>query len=244
LRDKRIRALLLDLDDTLLLNDMDIFLPRYFQALVAKVQNELPAAPFMQALREATRAMALNDGRHGTNEQVFDAVFYPKVRRAKAELQPLFEAFYAQDFESLRRDTAPDPAARAVVELAFAKGYRVAIATQPFFPRSAILARLRWAGVGAEEFPYEAISSYETASACKPHPHFFRTLAQHLGCRPQECLMVGDGVETDMPARRVGCKTFWVDRDPVPRPSKVSWDAAGSLADLYMLMQTGDIHEL
>ena len=131
-----------------------------------------------------------------------------------------------------------------LVELAFAQGYQVAIATQPLFPRVAILARLRWAGVGAEEFAYQAISCYEMMSACKPHPHFFNTLVQCLDCHPAECLMVGDGVETDMPARRVGCKTFWVDRDPVPRPSQVAWDAAGSLADLYRLLQTGDIHEL
>jgi len=134
--------------------------------------------------------------------------------------------------------------ARAVVELAFSQGYRVAIATQPLFPRSAILARLRWAGVGAEEFAYAAITSYETMSACKPHSLFFNTLAQRVGCDPRECLMVGDSIGADMPARRVGCKTFWVDRDPVPRPSAIVWDAAGSLADLYTLMQTGGIHEL
>ncbi len=241
---KRIRALLLDLDDTLLMNDMEIFLPRYFQSLVARVQQEMPAAAFLQALREATRAMAVNDGRNGTNEQVFDAIFFPKIQRTKSELQPLFDAFYADDFEALRSHTEPDPSARALVTLAFAQGYHVAIATQPLFPRSAILSRLRWAGVGAEEFAYAAITSYETMSACKPHPHFFNTLAQRLGCEPRECLMVGDSVEADMPARRVGCKTFWVDRDPVPRPSGVAWDAQGSLADLYTLLQTGDIHEL
>jgi len=60
--------------------------------------------------------------------------------------------------------------------------------------------------------------SYESMSACKPHPHFFSTLVRRVGCEPWECLMVGDSVEADMPARRVGCKTFWVDRDPVPRP--------------------------
>ena len=188
--------------------------------------------------------MAANDGRNGTNEQVFDALFYPKIQRTKAQLQPLLDAFYGEDFESLRRDTHPDPMARAVVELAFAQGYQVAIATQPLFPRSAILSRLRWAGVGAEEFAYAFITCYETMSACKPHPHFFTTLARQVGCDPRECLMVGDGIETDMPARQVGCKTFWVDRDPVPRPSEVAWDAAGSLLDLYALMQTGDIHEL
>jgi len=76
LSEKLIRALLLDLDDTLLMNDMEVFLPRYFQALVARVQKEMPAQAFVQALREATHAMAANDGRNGTNEQVFDAVFY------------------------------------------------------------------------------------------------------------------------------------------------------------------------
>jgi len=45
----------------------------------------------------------------------------PRVQRTKRELQPLFEAFYTEDFELLRRHTEPDPVARALVELAFAK---------------------------------------------------------------------------------------------------------------------------
>jgi FMN phosphatase YigB (HAD superfamily) len=241
---RRIQALLLDLDDTLLINDMEIFLPRYFQALVARLQSEVPAEVFVPALREATRAMAVNDGRSGTNEEVFDAVFFPRVQRDKSELQPLFEAFYAEDFDSLRCHTKPDPTARVLVELAFAQEYQVAIATQPLFPRSAILARLRWAGVGAEEFPYEVITSYETMGACKPHPHFFSTLVRRLRCNPCECLMVGDSLTADMPARLVGCKTFWVDRDPGLEPSELTWDARGSLADLVTLIKRGDIHDL
>jgi len=238
----RIRALLLDLDDTLLINDMEVFLPRYFQALVAKVQQEIPTTVFLPALREATHAMAVNDGRNGTNEQVFNAIFYPRVQRSQSELQPLFDAFYAKDFDALRHHTQPDPAARDLIALGFAQGYQMAIATQPVFPRSAILARLRWAGVSADEFPYHAITSFETMSACKPHPHFFLTLAQRLGCQPSQCLMVGDSLTADMPARQVGCKTFWVDRGSVPPPSEAAWDARGSLADLGAMMQTGDIH--
>jgi len=238
------KALLLDLDDTLLINDMDAFGQHYIKALLAKVRKVCPPQPFLEALEVATRAMLYNDGTNGTNAEVFRQEFFPRIGRSPEELMPLFEEFYAQDFETLRRYTAVDPDARPLVELAFERGYQVAIATQPVFPLAATLARLRWAGVGAEEFPYDFIASYETMSACKPHPHFFATILERLGRAPGECLMVGDSLDADMAAGKWGLKTFWVCRRRESGPAAAPCDLQGSLRDLITLIETGGIDEL
>ena len=238
------KALLLDLDDTLLINDMDVFAPHYFKALLAKVRKICPPQLFLESLEAATRAVWLNDGQDGTNAEVFRQEFFPRLGRSPEELMPLFEEFYARDFEALRRHTAIDPDARVLVELAFERGHQVAIATQPIFPLSAILARLRWAGVGAEKFHYDFIASYETMSACKPHPHYFATILERLGRAPGECLMVGDSPDSDMAAGKFGLKTFWVQRGRAPVLSAVSCDAQGSLHDLITLIETGGVDEL
>ncbi len=241
MRTGKIRALLFDLDDTLLINDMETFGRQYFKALVAKVQRFCPPQVFLPALDAATRAMWYNDGQDGTNAEVFAREFFGRVGYKPEELMPVFEEFYAREFESLRQYTSVDPEARPLMKLAFARGYQVAISTQPMFPLSAIRARLRWAEVGAEEFPYNYITSYEVMSACKPHPHYFATLVERLGRKPEECLMVGDSVESDMAAGRYGLKTFWVVRVPQARGLA---NAQGTLRDLTTLIETGRIDEL
>jgi FMN phosphatase YigB (HAD superfamily) len=240
----RIRALFLDLDDTLLLNDTDRFLSRYFRALVAKVQDVVPVGRFAEALGAAIRAMERNDGSNDTNAEVFAREFFPRVGREPEELRPLFDDFYAHEFEALRALTTVDPAARELVTWAFDRGLQVAIATQPMFPRVAILSRLRWADVPYEEFPYHWLACYETMRACKPHPRFFLEILEGLGRRPEECLMVGDSPAADMPARDLGLRTFFVDRGTRADTDDVACDARGDLHRLLALLRTGGIDDL
>ncbi|NLG51984.1 MAG: HAD family hydrolase [Chloroflexi bacterium] len=237
-----IRALLLDLDDTLLLNDADVFAEQYFRALVAKVEHLCPAATFMEAMDTAIHAVWRNDGSQGTNAEVFGDAFFARVDCSPDELMPLLDDFYAHDYNGFQCYTSPDPDARALIELATQRRYQIAIATQPVFPLPAVLARLRWAGVSAETYHYDYIASYDTMRACKPHPHFFESLMALLGRQPDECLMVGDSVEADMPARNLGIKTFWVNRQGLPAPTPCN--AHGTLHDLITLIETGEIDAL
>ncbi len=240
----KIRALLFDLDDTLLINDMEQFARPYFQALVARMSRVCAPRPFMEALQVGTEVMLRNDGCNGVNAQVFADAFFPRLGRNPQEIMPHLESFYQQEFETLQRYTERDPLAHKLVSLAFERGYQVAVATQPIFPLTAIRARLRWAGVGDDLFPYDLITSYEEMSACKPNPLFFGAILQRLGRKPEECLMVGDSIEADMPAAQLGIKTFWVDRGRIAAPPANVASAQGNLADLIRLIETGGIDEL
>ena len=240
--EKQVEALLLDLDDTLLINDMEVFGPPYFRALLDRMQHVCSPGIFIEALNEGTRAMWRNDGGERTNAEVFCDEFFSRTGLDPATVMPLFDEFYEKDFDALAEYTAVDPDARILLELASAQGYQLVVATQPIFPLAAIQARLRWAGVG--EFAYDYIATYDTMSACKPNPRFFQAILTRLGRLPEECLMVGDSLDSDMPASQLGIKTFWVDRGRFEKPSGVIADAQGSLGDLVTLLQTGEIHEL
>jgi len=240
----KIKAALLDLDDTLLINDMETFSPPYFRALLAKVQGVCQPGTFVEALNTGIRAMLQNDGRGATNAEVFAREFYPRLGVPREEMEPLLDEFYRTDFETLAPLTDRDPDARELVQLLQRQGVKIAIATQPIFPATAILARLRWAGVGAEEFCYDYITSYEVMRACKPRRAFFEQVLDHLDCRASEAIMVGDSAEMDMPARRMGLRTFWVDRGRTLQNGTPECDAHGSLRDLITLIETGAIHEL
>jgi len=205
-----IQAILFDLDGTLLENDMNVFLPHYFQRLSARVDHILPTNAFLNELMRATRAMLENDGR-ATNEEVFSAAFYPLAGHTREELEPVFIDFYRNDFPALQQYARRKPEARQVVRSAFDLGYDVVIATNPLFPALAIEERLRWAGVA--DFPYHLVTTYENSRACKPNLLYFEEIAEKLGRPAEACLVVGDE-DMDMVAARLGCTTFLV---PSPR---------------------------
>lgn len=202
-----LKAILFDLDGTLLGNDMvNGFLPHYFEALAARVAHLVPPRHLIHSLLAASDAVAANAGPL-TNAEVFAGAFYPRVGMARADLEPHFDDFYARDFSRLQQYTQRKPAARQAVQTAFELGYRVVIATNPHFPATAIHQRLEWAGVA--DFPYHKITTFENSHAAKPNLRYYEEICADIGQAPEACLMVGDEA-MDMVAARLGCRTFLV----------------------------------
>jgi FMN phosphatase YigB (HAD superfamily) len=230
-----IRAILFDLDGTLLSNDMDVFLPHYFRMLSGRVAHLVPPEEFVGHLVQASNVMMANDGRE-SNEEVFARAFYPLVGHSREALEPIFVDFYANDFPALRQYTQRKPEARRVVELAFDLGYEVAIATNPLFPRTAVQQRLEWAGVA--DFDYRLVTSYENSRATKPNLLYFEQILATLGLSAEMSLVVGDE-DMDMVAAHLGCRTFLV---PGPRtelaPTTPQPTYEGTLAELVALLES------
>jgi FMN phosphatase YigB (HAD superfamily) len=239
------KAILFDLDDTLLGNSMDTFIPAYFQALTRYVAEWIPPERLISELLRCTRAMDANDGTGPTNEECFAAVFFPALGYDPDELRPVFDQFYVEEFPKLRGLTRPRPEARPLVEWAFERGLQVAIATNPLFPRSPIEQRLAWAGVPVTEFDYALVTCYENMHATKSHPAYYREILARLGRRPGECLMVGDDWERDIvPCAAVGIPGYWIaEPDATPPGDDVPLIGQGTLADLWDQIRAGDLPE-
>ena len=236
-----IKTVLFDLDDTLLDNAMETFLPRYLEALTPRMAHLIPPGRFMEQLLSSTRAMAGNTDPTRTNRQVFTEDFFPKVGHPLEVLMPVFDDFYAHDFGRLRIYTRAKPEARAIMKEVFAQGYTVVIATNPVFPLTAIEQRLEWAGV--RDFDYALITSYENMHASKPHLAYYREILGKIGCRADECLMVGNSFEEDIaPATKLGIRAFWVvEAKPDTTNPTLQAVRQGSLADFGRLIESGGL---
>ena len=202
-----ITTILFDLDGTLLPMDQEAFTAGYFRLLAKKLApHGYEPKTLVDTIWAGTAAMVRNDGTH-TNEQAFWTKFAEIYGADKArDDQPLFEDFYANEFNGARAICGFTPAAAQTVRRLKARGYRVALATNPIFPHVATENRIRWAGLTPEDF--EIYTTYETSTFCKPNTDYYREVARLLGVTPEECLMVGNDANEDMAARAPGMDVF------------------------------------
>lgn len=202
-----IKAVLFDLDGTLLDIDMDIFIQNYFKLMVEMARHRgLPYQDLPKKIMIATEAMIRDKDPNRTNKEVFESVFYQICEADPNLMAAFFNDFYKEAFPRLSSLAAPMQGAQEVVAKAFEQGFKVAIATNAIFPYSAINERLKWAQ--CHDFPYELVTTYENMYFCKPHHEYYLDICRLLGVQPHECLMVGNDVAEDLVAGEVGMETF------------------------------------
>ena len=235
-------TLLLDLDDTLLNTNMEAFVPAYFQALAKELSTHVAPTAMLPALMAGTNAMNVSDDFSRTLEQVFNAEFYPRMDISPDALRPPLENFYDHIFPLLGSVTTQKPEAREFVRWALAKGYRIAIATDPLFPLKATHSRLRWAGFDPEQF--EIVSSFEHFHFSKTHPAYYAEILGRLGWPEGPVLMVGNDIERDIkPSKMLGLATFYVENESAS-PSGPEAGPHGNLVDLRRWLESTDLSAL
>lgn len=213
-------TLLLDLDDTLLVNNIDEFLPAYLQAISTELASYAQPQVLISTLLSATRQMMSNTRPDCTLKEVFDQAFYPALGHTAEELEPTLEHFYGEVFPRLQSLTKTRPNAVKLVETAMSRGYRVVIATNPAFPRSAIEHRLAWAGLPVDRYAFDLVSSYESFHFAKPNPAYFAEVLARLGWPDGPVVMVGDDLKNDIiPCRQLGLPVYWIANPNLTAPT-------------------------
>lgn len=229
---REIDTFLFDLDGTLLPMDMDEFTRLYFKELTKTFSDLIEPERLVQYVWAATKDMVNNDGQR-TNQEVFMESFSKLVGQDKIDVyKERFDAFYDQGFLNTRQCVKDVPSMRESVRILREKGYDVAIATNPLFPKRAILHRIRWAGFEPEDFIY--ISCYETNRFCKPNVGFYREVLRHIGKQPHQCIMVGNDVQEDLVAASVGMATYLITDYMLHRTGDpIECTYKGSYGDFY-----------
>lgn len=199
-------TVLFDLDGTLLPMVQEDFVRAYFARLAKfAAPYGYKAKSLVDTLWKGTAAMVQNDGAK-TNREVFWDTFASAFGEQARAHEAAFDAFYATDFNLAQDACGFAPEAAETVEFLKANGIRRVLATNPIFPAVATQARIRWAGLHAENF--EFITTYENSCHTKPNPQYFSDILEQIGCKADECLMVGNDAVEDLAAREVGIPVF------------------------------------
>ena len=204
----KITTLLFDLDGTLLPMDMHYFAEQYLKRLAPKFIKFLEPKQFIAHLWSATNAMISNNCPELDNQTVFWNHFTSLVPQPREVIEPIFDDFYTNDFQNLSSFTQPTPLARQIIDQAVTQGFSIVLATNPVFPAVATQERMRWAGIA--DHPWALVTTYENSRFCKPNLNYFLDILKYLGRQPEECLMIGNDMQEDMCASRLGIDTFLV----------------------------------
>ncbi len=230
------KAILFDLDGTLLPMDYEAFLSGYFRYLCENLApHGYQPKPLIEAVWAGTTAMIRNDGSK-TNETVFWDRFAALLGERCLADKPLFELFYQNEFQKVEAYCRRAPEAAQVVARAREKGVRTILATNPIFPAVATQSRMRWAGLSPADF--ELYTTYENIGYSKPNPAYYREILRRTGLAADECLMVGNDVDEDMVAGEVGMRVFLLTDCLINKMGKdISSYPQGNFADLLACVE-------
>ena len=234
---KEIKALLLDLDGTLLDIEVSFFLGTMVDSMIDHFQDLIPPDLFRDGLVggiDEIMADPRSDGE--TNEEGFYRAFQRITGLKTGVARGVFSSYYEQIFPGFERFGSRIAGAHELIDMASRKGYRLALATNPIFPRVSVIERMRWGNLSPEQF--EVVTDMETTRSCKPQKEYFEDLSSALGVPPERCLMVGNDVEQDLAAAHVGMKTYLVEGRVIQRGTgQVLSDWKGDLEQLGRLLE-------
>ena len=201
-----LKAVLFDLDGTLLPMDQEVFTHGYFKLLAKKlIPHGYKPEALVKTIWHGTAAMVKNNG-SCTNEEAFWNDFANTYGFKALADRPLFEEFYAVDFQEAKSFCGFTQAAAESVSTLKQAGFRIALATNPIFPAVATESRIRWAGLRPEDF--EFYTTYENIGYCKPNLEYYREILRRMNLKAEDCIMIGNDVHEDMVAGQLGMKTF------------------------------------
>ena len=121
-----------------------------------------------------------------------------------------FNKFYESSlFDKCKDSTFVNQNMVAAISYLKDRGYKLVIATNPFFPKLAIEKRIKWANLDINDF--EFVTFGEESHYLKPHLEYYLEILKKLNIEnSSEVMMVGNDVEEDMVSSKLGFETYLV----------------------------------
>ena len=200
-----LKAVLFDLDNTLILFDEREFFMRYVPRIARVFSDIMPFDVFRQRLMSSSQAMLQNDGEM-SNADFFMNAFCRGLEDQRGEIWNRFLRFYDESFDAFQAMVTEVEGVRDTFVALEARGLKRIIASNPFWPRLVQMKRLAWAGL--EDIDLDLVTDIENTGFCKPNLGYYQEICEAIDVPPEACLMIGNDRLNDMVAARIGMKTF------------------------------------
>ncbi len=198
-----IKAILIDLDDTLIANPDKPFARGFMATAVPFFSKALGIDPAEApgALIQMIQQLTSRRWPSRSNTEVAVEALLPYTPCPRSFVENALRAYYSEAFQALSSLVTPVTGAAEALAAAVASGLRVVIATNPIYPRDAITTRMQWGGLPVpQELAF--ITDADTMHFAKPDPAYYIEIVARLGIEPDEALMIGDNPLNDVAAAR------------------------------------------
>lgn len=202
-----LKAILFDLDNTLIAFNEDSFFQHYFMGLYPYFKNDLTFEDFSQRMLFSTGRMIGNDGTE-TNLDVFIRWFSTDLDISRDDLWQRFDLYYSTHFNDLQKYVTPIEGVTRLFRRLLQMKLKLVIATNPMFPKYVQQYRVDWSGLGNVKF--DLITSVENSYYCKPNLKYYESICDEIQVAPQDCLMVGNDPVNDLAPGKLGMKTYLI----------------------------------
>jgi len=202
-----LKAILFDLDNTLIHFGERQFFLGYFPAITKVFADVIPEDLFLERLLSST-GMVLNNNGQMLNVDCFMSAFCEGYEPLRDEFWQRFMRFYESEYDQFRSLASIPPGAREMLLQLRERSLKLVIASNPLWPSIAQNKRLAWAGLG--DLQFDLITHIENMTYCKPKVEYYREVCSMIGERPEACLMVGNDPVNDMVVGTIGMKTYLV----------------------------------
>lgn len=237
-----IRAVLFDLDDTLLRLNLTPFILSYVAGASKLLASVTDLSTLQIGAAFAKSLIALEDQARDdrlTNREFLNQAFFSHTQIALdapniQEIMDTYEREYVPQMSGFPVCARPQKGAEQAIEAAQNLGLTVALATNPTFSLATDAARLGWAGLDPSDFAY--ISTLDNSFRCKPHASYYQDFCKNIGVLPRECLMVGNDALRDFPQSNTLMKTAYVGKKFINQPKHAWW--RGSMQDFAEQLPT------
>lgn len=162
---RNLEAVLLDLDNTLILFDEKKFFDQYSRMMYTYFSDIFSPEDFGNRMMAATYHMIENDTRI-SNLDKFMHSFGKDLSFEQSGLLERFDRFYDNEFQKLKTIMSPVKGIVDTIESLNHMNLKLVVATNPMLPMRVQQLRLKWAGL--DHIDFVLITSVENSSYCKP----------------------------------------------------------------------------
>ena len=205
-----LKAVLFDLDNTLIHFSESRFAESYFARITSVFADLMPQDKLMERLFLSTQFLMNNNGEM-SNADYFMNSFSAGLDISRDKLWKRFIDFYEAEFDRFRDIVSVPDGVRDMLLTLQRKKVKLVIASNPMWPSIVQMKRLAWASLGDIEF--DLVTDIENMSYCKPQLEYYLEVCRKIAVKPEECLMVGNDPVNDMIVASIGMKTYLVTEE-------------------------------
>jgi FMN phosphatase YigB (HAD superfamily) len=200
-----LKAVCIDLDNTMVLFDELVFIERFFKLLYKRFDDLFTFEDLQNRVILATLSLIGKSEEKNNLDWFLDHVTADhEVGRDEVWRRSM--VFYENDFDQACPHVDMPDNLHDVLEQLKQIGLTLVVASNPIYPRIAMEKRLAWVDVDTHHFAL--VTHMENMNFVKPDAAYYRQICTKIGVLPEHCLMVGNDPRNDMAAAGVNMKTY------------------------------------